>query len=68
MVFYWGKHMKECFPEVDTGERLRQTHDLLFFTKADKMLSESKHVKGHVMKESSLMMLAHGLVCFTLHC
>jgi len=25
MVFCWGKHVKECFPEVDTGERLRQT-------------------------------------------
>ena len=25
MVFCWGKHMKEGFPEVDTGERLRQT-------------------------------------------
>ena len=22
MVFCWGKHMKEYFPEVNTGERL----------------------------------------------
>ena len=27
MVFYWDKHMKECFPGVDKGERLRQTHE-----------------------------------------
>jgi hypothetical protein len=25
MVFCWGKHMKECFPELDTDETLRQT-------------------------------------------
>ena len=24
-IFPGGKHVKECFPEVDTGERLRQT-------------------------------------------
>jgi hypothetical protein len=24
MVFCWGKHVKECFPEADTGERLRR--------------------------------------------
>ena len=30
MVFCWGKHMKECFPEVDTGERLRQTREGTF--------------------------------------
>jgi len=23
MVFCWDKHMKECFPEVDIGKRLR---------------------------------------------
>jgi hypothetical protein len=22
MVFYWGKRMKECFTEADTGERM----------------------------------------------
>jgi hypothetical protein len=22
MAFYWGRHMKECFPEADTGERM----------------------------------------------
>ena len=33
MVFCWGKHVKECFPEVDTGERLGQTHKC--FTEAD---------------------------------
>jgi hypothetical protein len=26
-VFFWGKHMRQCFPEEDTGERLRQTHE-----------------------------------------
>jgi hypothetical protein len=30
MVFCWGKHVKECFPEVDTGERLRQTFEGTF--------------------------------------
>jgi hypothetical protein len=26
----WYKHVKECFLEVDTGERLRQTHEGTF--------------------------------------
>jgi hypothetical protein len=26
-VFCLGKHVKECFPEMDTGERLRQTRE-----------------------------------------
>ena len=26
----WGKHVKECLAEVDTGERLRQTHEGMF--------------------------------------
>ena len=30
MVFCWSKHVKECFPEVDTGERLRQTPEGTF--------------------------------------
>jgi hypothetical protein len=30
MVFSWGKHVKECFPEGDTGERLRQTPESKF--------------------------------------
>ena len=30
MVFCWGKHMKACFPEVDTDEWLRQTHEGTF--------------------------------------
>ena len=34
-------HVKECFPEVDTGERM--------FT------GECKHMEGHVMTDSSLM-------------
>jgi hypothetical protein len=29
-VFCWGKHMKEWFPEVGTGVRLRQTHEGTF--------------------------------------
>jgi hypothetical protein len=28
--FCWGKHTKERFPEVDTGERLRQTCEGMF--------------------------------------
>ena len=28
--FCWGKHTKECFSEVDTGERLKQTHEGTF--------------------------------------
>ena len=24
-VFSWGKHIKEYFPEADTGERLKHT-------------------------------------------
>jgi hypothetical protein len=27
MVFCYGKHMKECLAEADTGERLRQTRE-----------------------------------------
>ena len=30
MVSCWGKRMKECFPKVDTGERLRQTGEWTF--------------------------------------
>ena len=30
MMFCWGKHVKEWFPEVDTGERLRPTHEGMF--------------------------------------
>ena len=30
MVFCWGKHMKECFPEEDTDGGLRQTHEGTF--------------------------------------
>jgi hypothetical protein len=30
MVVFWAKHMKKCFPEVDTGERLRQTCEGMF--------------------------------------
>jgi hypothetical protein len=30
MVFCWGKHLKECFLEADTGERLRQTYGRMF--------------------------------------
>jgi hypothetical protein len=30
MVFWWGKHMKEHFTEVDTGERLRQPREGMF--------------------------------------
>jgi hypothetical protein len=30
VVFLWSKHVKECFPEVGTGERLRQIHEGMF--------------------------------------
>jgi hypothetical protein len=30
MVCSWGKHVKESFPEVDMGERLRQTCEETF--------------------------------------
>ena len=30
MMLCWGKHVKECFPEVDTDERLRQTRERTF--------------------------------------
>jgi hypothetical protein len=30
VVFCWDKHMKKCFPEVDMGERLKQTHEGVF--------------------------------------
>jgi hypothetical protein len=30
MVLCWGKHVKECFPEVDTGEWLWQTGEGMF--------------------------------------
>jgi hypothetical protein len=29
-MFYWGKPVKECFPEVDTSERLKQTPEGTF--------------------------------------
>lgn len=42
MVFCWGKHVKECFPEADTDER---------------MLCYSKHfqeaLEGGVSKETA---------------
>jgi hypothetical protein len=30
MVFCWGKYVKEHLAEVDTGERLMQTHKGMF--------------------------------------
>ena len=30
MVFCWGIHLKQSFPEVDTDERLRQTCEGMF--------------------------------------
>jgi hypothetical protein len=35
-VFCWGRHVKDCFPEVDRGKRLRQTPEGTFcVTEAD---------------------------------
>ena len=42
--------MKECFPEVDAGERLRQTHEGTSFTEADTgedILLKQTHEKTH---------------------
>jgi len=38
--FCWGKQVKKCFAEADTGQR---------------MFCKSQHVKGHVRKDSLLM-------------
>jgi hypothetical protein len=35
MVFCWGKQVKECFPDVDTGERLKGRLVKEGFTEAD---------------------------------
>jgi hypothetical protein len=33
MMFCWGRHMKECFPEADTGDRMFcNTHLLIHLT------------------------------------
>jgi hypothetical protein len=50
MMFCWGKHVRECFC-------LKCRHVNECFTEADvdeRMLCERKHVKGGVMKNSSL--------------
>jgi len=39
MVLCWDKHVKGCFPEADTEERL-------FYS--------NQHMKGHMMRESLL--------------
>jgi hypothetical protein len=57
MVFCWGKHIKKCFPEVDTGKRLRQTRERMFH--------RSKHMKGHVVKDSLLIICIYWSA---LHC
>jgi hypothetical protein len=68
MVFCWGKHVKECFPEVDTGERIRQTHEGTFHWSRHrrenallKQARERTHDEGFVTKDT------HVLVHLTLH-
>jgi hypothetical protein len=57
MVFCWGKHVKECFPEVDTGERLRQTPEGTFHCgrhrKEDVLIKQT--CEKHKIKDSLLM-------------
>jgi hypothetical protein len=51
MVFCWGKQVKECFPEVDTGERLGQISERNVFAEADNgredVLLKQAHEKAH---------------------
>jgi hypothetical protein len=68
MVFCWGKHMKECLAEVDTGERLRQTHEGRFHwsrhSREDILLKqahERTHDKGFFANST------HVSVSLTLH-
>ena len=35
-LFCWDKHVKEYFPEVDTGESLRQNHEGMFYWQRQK--------------------------------
>ena len=66
--FSWGKHVKEHLAEVDIGGRLRQTREGCF-AKAEtgeRMFCQSQHMKGHLMKNSSLMTPMY-VVCLTLH-
>jgi hypothetical protein len=67
MLFCWGKHMKKHLAEVDTGERLRQTHEGTFNKQTPETgcSAKSKHVKGHMMKDSSL---TTGMHWSALHC
>ena len=70
MLFCWGKHVKECFLKVDTGERLRQTCEGTFresrYRREDVLLTETH--EGHMMKAFFFFFAnnMHVLVCFTL--
>ena len=46
MVFCWGKHMKEHFAEVDTGERLRR------FVKKHLAEADTEGRKGVPLKQA----------------
>jgi len=68
MVFCWGKHVKECFPEVHTGESQRQTHEGMF--------RQSRHRRKNVLLEQAcertcdegfLTNDKYVLACLTLH-
>jgi hypothetical protein len=66
IMFCWGKHMKECFPEVDTGERLRQTCEGTFgwsrHRRQDVLLKQAceRTCDGFIANDTL------GLVCLTL--
>jgi hypothetical protein len=57
MVFCWGKHVKECFIKVGSGVKGSGRLVKEGFAEADtgeRMFCSSKHIKGHMMKDSLL--------------
>ena len=68
MVFFWGKHMKECFSEVDTGERLRQIREGMFNWsrhRRESVLLKQAHERTH---DEGLLADDTCMSWFTLHC
>jgi hypothetical protein len=50
MVFGWAKYVKGRFPEVDTGERLRQTREGTFHwsrRRREDVLPRQAHERTH---------------------
>jgi hypothetical protein len=61
MVFCWGIHLKQSFPEVDTDERIRQTGEGTF--------SRSRHRRKDVLLKQACERTCnntHVSVCLTL--